>query len=231
MGEILGEWLPEEVLSEYDLQAIHNQDYLKLKEEVSTYLTGSWCSKEKTALLMDLVLVTRPLQCVEVGAWTGSSILPVAATLQYLHRGTLTAIDAWSNAEAIRYLDTSDPNRDWWSKVDMGIAKKQFENMLQSWGLKSRCRVISKASNKAVFGLNDNIDILHLDGGFSEETSYNDALLYLNKVRSGGYILFSNVFHTVHGTYPKKKAFSALFESCDVICTIDGENTVLFQKR
>lgn len=59
---------------------------------------------------MDVVYTTRPGVCVEIGAFTGSSVLPVAATLKYLGAGKIFAIDAWSNEEAVRYLSPNDPN-------------------------------------------------------------------------------------------------------------------------
>lgn len=230
-SHLSGTWDPQDVAPQHDLGAVTTVDFLKLKRDVSTYLSGSWCSQEKIDLLMDLVLITKPKVCVEIGACTGSSVLPVAATLQYLKMGKIYAIDAWSNEECIRYLEPSDPNRDWWSKVDMSLVRNQFENMVQMWRLEDRCLVIHKSSLKAALDIKEKIDLLHMDGDYSERGSLQDVRVYLPKVRSGGYILLSNAWVTVSGKQPKKEAFRALYDSCEVICEVDGENTLLFRKR
>ncbi len=228
---VSAEWNPEEVLSNYDVEVIQDPDFLKLKQDVSSYLTGSWCSEEKTNVLMDIVCATRSLNCVEVGVFTGFSVLPVAATLQYLKNGRVYAIDAWSASEVVRDLDPSDPNTVWWSKVDMGAVRRKFYDMLQTWNVKDRCSVVATPSAKAVSILREQLDFLHLDGGFSEKSSSTDVALFLPKVRSRGYILLSNVFFTSNGQYLKKKAFRTLYDCCDVVCVIDRGESILFQKR
>src|SRR3989344_2401302 len=96
------EWDPEEALTDFDPSAFDlliDTDFLSLKGRVMDTLRDSWCSKEKINLLMDLVYLTKPKVCVEVGAFTGSSVLPVAVTLRLLQSGEIYAIDAWSNQE------------------------------------------------------------------------------------------------------------------------------------
>src|SRR5690348_4614810 len=95
------DWDPEYCFPDDDISVLDDFIFKNLKEDMVSCLKNSWCSKEKIQLLMDLVYMTKPEVCVEIGAFTGSSVLPVAATLKYLQHGTMIAIDAWSNAEAV----------------------------------------------------------------------------------------------------------------------------------
>lgn len=180
--------------------------------------------------MMDLVFFTRPQVCVEIGAFTGSSVLPVAMTLKYLGHGNVYAIDAWTNNEAVKNISVNDPNYEWWSNVDMQNIKNQFYMLLNAWSLRSYCSVIHAPSEIAVDQIPE-IDFLHLDGNFSEEGSLLDVQLFLPKVKSGGYILLSNVYAFVDGKRTKMSSMWRIFDECEIICEIDNNNTALFRKN
>ncbi len=226
-GSVFGTGVPEDAFPQEERQQLQSAKFVQLKHDVSTYLSKH-CSQEKVNLLMDLIVLTRPRRCVEVGVFKGSSTLPIVATLQYLHAGILYAIDAWSTTEVVRYVDPADPHAKRWSKINMKKAKRRFERLLEEWRIGKRCTIIAEPSKKAASKIKKQIDFLHLDGGWSEKASLTDVQLYLPKVKSNGYILFSNIFFAPNS---KKKAFSALFDACDVVCEIDNGDTVLFQKR
>lgn len=229
-GALQAEWTPEYCLSDENLSPLADREYNTLKMQVLKQLTHTWCTKEKINLLMDLVLITRPQVCVEIGAFTGSSILPVAATLKYLGSGKVFAIDAWSNAEAIKYLESDDPNRAWWSQTNMQQALNAYQTLITGWGLHNQCITIQNASEKT-YTLVNNIDLLHLDGDYSEKGSLQDVALYLPRVKSGGYILLSNLFTMVKEKAPKMKSYSMLLEACEKVCDIEQDNAILFRKR
>lgn len=212
------------------LADLNDSDFVKLKGKVIEALADTWCSAEKASLLMDLTYLTQPKICVEIGAYTGSSVLPVAATLKLLEKGKIYGIDSWSNAEAVKHLADNDPNRSWWSWIDLNDAHNKFVQMNNKWNLWSCCLPVQSTSENAA-GQFDHIDYLHLDGNLSEFGSLQDAHLYFPKVRSGGYVLISNLYAAVHGTLFKIKSFSYLFPHCDVVAEIDQGNTVLLRKK
>lgn len=228
------DWDPEYCLSYEDdlslLNVLHDQKYKELKSNVSDYLANSWCSKEKSDLLMDLTLLQKPQVCVEVGAGAGSSLLPVATILKHLQQGTLYAIDAWSNQKAIENLAKNDPNRPWWSSVNMKEMYMAFKRTIKDWDVRSYCRIIAKPSAKAAQTI-PAVDFLHLDGDYSEQGSLLDIDTYLPKVKTGGFILLSNILVMVNGTQPKLKAFCKLCEACEIVAEIENDNAVLFRKR
>jgi predicted O-methyltransferase YrrM len=232
-GMVHADWDVEEIFLEKDaseLKVLKTERYLGLKSSVLRYLQNSWCSSEKTNLIMDLILLTRPNTCVEIGTFTGSSLLPAASVLQYLQRGKIIAIDAWSNALAIEHLANNDPNKAWWASVDMKEAHKIFLNMMRSWAIQNYCTVIKDSSNNAANQIGS-IDFLHLDGNYSTIVTVQEVKTYLPKVNPGGYVLLSNVFVSANEKLPKMEAFYLLYDQCDLVCEIDKGNSVLFRKN
>lgn len=223
------DWTPE-FLENVDTSVLTDSNYQQLKSKVLRSLKGTWCSEEKTNLMMDLVLLKKPKMCVEIGAFTGSSVLPIATTLQFLKSGEIYAIDAWSNAIATRYWSDNDPNKAWWAGLDMKFVKQTFKDMVKTWKLKSCCKILQAPSEELIHQMST-IDFLHIDGDYSEVGSLKDVQLYLPKVRSGGYVLFSNLCTMVNGKQPKIKAFLALLEDCEIVCEIEEDNAVLFKKK
>jgi len=226
------EWDPEMSLVDatVDFSVLQDSGYLKLKRQVIDTLKGSWCSQEKINLLMDIVMLEKPKVCVEIGAFTGSSVLPVAATLAYLSEGKVYAIDGWSNKIAIRNMAENDANKQWWSKVDMNSVKKGFESLMSSQGVKKYVQMIQLSSEDAVTKF-ESIDFIHFDGDYSEKGALIDVELYIPKVKQGGYVLLSNIFTMVNGVAPKVKAFCALSDTCELIGEIENDNAILFRKR
>lgn len=209
---------------------LHSPQFKQLKDSVTTYLRHSWCSEEKIQLLMELTLLTKPQVSVEVGVFTGSSLLPVAATLKYLGKGKVYAIDAWSTETVLKNMSKDDPNKDWWSKINMQSVFMQFHRMKTQWSLSSFCTSIRAPSDQAVSKIPDHIDFLHLDGDYTERGSMNDVQLYLPKVKSGGYILISHLFTMVNGKAPKLPSYLQLLTQCIPIAGVDNDNAVLFKK-
>lgn len=230
---LCAEWSPGILLQEHrkSSQELSEPIYAELKEQILKELENSWCSKEKANLLMDLVLIVQPKVSVEIGAFTGSSVLPIAAAHKYLNSGKVFAIDAWSNSDAIQYLADNDPNKNWWAHLDMASVHQSFRHLIRKWELENFCTEIAKPSNRAIDDLPMEIDFLHLDGDYSEKGSLQDVMLYLPRVKSGGYILLSNLYTMIHREQPKIKSFIALLEECEIVTSIERDHAILFKKN
>lgn len=213
------------------LCTIENQSFKDLKKKIYNHIKNSWCSEQKVDLTMDTIALIRPEVCVEIGSFTGSMTLSIAATLKHLRHGKLIAIDAWSNEEAIKGLDSNDPNYSWWKSVDMKLTKKIFDNTIHQWGLGPYCNVIILRSEDAIHAIEEEIDFLLIDGNFSEQGSLQDVQLYLPKLKQGGYVLLSNLFLETKGHLPKMNTLWLLMDHCEVVCEIENSNTVLFRKN
>lgn len=234
MTALRADWNPSYLSLENTevLEKLQNCDpFHALKREVAQELKNSWCTSEKVNLLMDLVYLIQPSICVEIGAFTGSSVLPIAATLQFIKRGTIFAVDAWSNKAAIQGLPKDDPNTLWWSQVDMNTVYDQFKDMVHKHSFDKFCIEVRSPSENAISRVPSGIDFLHLDGNFSETGASNDAKWFLPKVKKGGYILLSNFHTAINGVQTKFDSFCLLFDECEYICSIENDNSILFRKN
>lgn len=211
-------------------QELSSPAVMQLEAKIIDSVKNSWCSKEKAQLLFELVVAVRPAVCVEIGAFTGSSSLPMVAGLQYLNQGQAYIIDAWSNDEATSGLEKDDPNSVWWGNLDMSVIKGEFLKRMNSWSLSPYFRTLHMSSKAAISKLPP-IDFLHIDGNFSEQGAKLDSELYLPKVVKGGYVLLSNILVTVNGKPTKMKALWSLFEYCEIISELENGNAILFKKN
>ncbi|MCI5051986.1 MAG: class I SAM-dependent methyltransferase [Simkaniaceae bacterium] len=200
-----------------------------MRDRVLAELEGSWCSKAKANLIMDLIQEHKPQVCVEIGAFDGSTLLPIAVALKANKLGILHAVDAWSADEAIKGLPSHDVNYKWWRTLDMHAIKRTCLARVKRWTLSKQCRLIHKTSEAASKQFSE-IDFLHLDGNFSEAGAYKDVQLYLPKVKPGGYILVSNAMVVIDKKTPKVRSLWTIYDSSDIIKEVDNGNTVLFRK-
>lgn len=212
------------------LEKIYKQDFQSYKKSVFKYLEGSWCSKDKANLIMDHILSTKPEVCVEIGLFSGSSFIPIAATLRYVNHGIAFGIDPWSNGEAAKGLQLEGDDYKWWSSVNMLSIYNNLLKAIDKWGVDENSKFLRMNSLNAS-GLVPEIDFLHIDGNFSEKGCLDDVLNYLPKVKKDGYVLISNIYLKTEDSYPKMKALWVLLEKCEVISEIEDGNTVLFQKN
>lgn len=205
-------------------------DVHKLKRR-TLMINGSgvpgWCSDEKAAHFLDLVLTAEPKVCVEIGVFGGGSLFPVASGLKFLGRGIAIGIDPWDNSECIKNVDPIEEREhvDWWSKANLMEVYYIFLDKLILFELEDYIKIIKKNSVDAAPEI-DTIDILHIDGHRSEEQTLKDVRLYFPKVVPGGYIWMGDCL-----SFNKQKALDLLLELCDVDRVIDNGNCVLFKKR
>lgn len=186
-----------------------------------------WCSKEKALSFIDLVLEVKPQVCAEIGVFGGASLLPVACALKHLEQGVIVAIDPWDKLECIRYLDPDKDTKDlrWWAHQNLDHIYFGFISILRQFELEKIC-ILLRATSKKASKVIGPIDILHIDGNHYANVAMEDVLLYLPKVRSGGYIWFNDATWAT-----LQPAIKVLSESCDIIKTVDNGNCVLFRKR
>lgn len=232
LSGLYSEWDPIYLpyTSSNDLESIYNARFSTLEGDVYQYVKNSWCSEEKLKLIMELIAITRPNVSVEIGAFTGSSTLPILAAMQYNGNGKTYVVEPWSTEEAVKGLPEEDTTTEWWKNLDMEEVQKHFYHLMHHCSLESTYEILQMSSQEAV-ELLPSIDFLHLDGNFSEDGALLDSQLYLPKVTPGGYILLSNVLVVVNGVTPKVKALYPIFDNCDIICELDHGNTLLFRKK
>jgi hypothetical protein len=230
---LFADWNPSDCMphcSQHSLLHLQNEQYVNLKKKVIERSQKSWCSESETNLIMDLIVLTKPDVCVEIGTFDGGFFLPMAASLKHINHGYAYSINAWSNEYAVKGVSSKDVNYAWWSTVDMAQAKNKVVSLLNEWSVQPYCKIIQASPAQASSEIGP-IDFLHLVGGLSEEECLNQVELYLPKVKSKGYILLTNVFFFVDETLIKMKALWALLDACEIVCEIEQSNVILFRKN
>lgn len=202
------------------------EDYKKETMPTLRLIEG-WCSAEKAEKMMDLIHDTRPVVCVEIGVYGGSSIFPTARALKYHGEAKVYAIDAWSSDICLQGYTPGNTHYEWWRKIDLNQIYLQFKTMLYGYELKENCVIMQMASEKAALLFkDDSIDILHIDGNHSEEVSYSDVVLFLPKVKLGGYIWLNDAH------WPSiQKSLLYLQERCRQDPSRSTGTCFLFQKK
>jgi hypothetical protein len=191
-----------------------------------------WCSNEKSTKMLDLVLETKPEVCVEIGVFGGSSIFPTALGLKYNKKGTVYAIDPWSNAECIEHHRDGDPNKKFWGTIDLNLVYNLYTNMISNYKLNNHVKTLKMTSEAALSVIPSTIDILHIDGNHQEEACYFDTVNFFPRVKVGGYIWFDDAgwYDNVQKIHTTKKSFDYLLEFCELVTFVDKKNCYLLRR-
>ncbi len=141
-----------------------------------------WCTYQKASILIDFVLMARPQIIVEIGVFGGKSFVPMALALREIGAGVAYGIDPWSSGESVQGME--GPNKEYWSNVDHDAILRGLQEKIKKHGLENQIQLIRSTSIDApsIF----NIDILHIDGNHSDETSFIDVTKWVPLVRRGG---------------------------------------------
>lgn len=191
-----------------------------------------WCTKEKTKAIVALVLNTKPLLSVEIGVFGGSSFLPIVLSMNYNNIGKTVGIDSWNNNHCVRYMDNDDPNKAWWSTLDLNSIYQSFYKISKDQELLPSFTIHRQDSLKAAQKFDDeSIEFLHFDGNHAYEGVLKEFQSFLPKVKKGGYILVSDLMWFDGKGNPIHEAANFLFEFCDLIEDLDDCNVLLFKKR
>lgn len=205
----------------------------KLEQKIETILPTihGWCCYEKAAKLANLITENNMQLCVEIGVYGGSSLIPQAMAMADKRSGIVYGIDPWKVEDALEEMIHQD-HKDWWGKLDLESIYKHCLHHIESNKLQKYCELIRDKSENVVDKFADNsIDLLHIDGNHSEVLSYKDATLYIPKVKSGGYVMFDDIWWSeVEGVVATRKAILHLLESCDKVCIINND-CMLMRKR
>ncbi len=211
------------------LFAVTREEADRLKLEVTSNLPAfeGWCSVEKALNFIDLAIEIEPESWVELGAFGGKSVYPAAAALRLIGKGTVIAVDPWDKFECIKYYDPvkDEASLRWWGKLNIDFIYSSYLTMMQRLGLEPYVDTVRKTSEEAEKEI-DSIDVIHMDGNHSRLVSSLDVILYLPKVRKGGYIWMNDATWA-----DRAEAVQLLKEACDVVKTIDNGNCILFRKR
>lgn len=149
---------------------------------------GEWCSLEKAQTLASLVVGFRPRLVVEIGVWSGGSLVPMLLAMQSIKTGRAIAIDPWSSVSSCR--DEVPQNVEWWAAVDHEAALRRFLARLEVYDLASLCEVWRHPSDSCIPP--DGIELLHVDGSHTDQ-AIRDVDRFARNVVRGGILVLDDV--------------------------------------
>lgn len=164
-------------------------------------LANGWCHPKKAMAMAGLVLATRPSLAVEIGSYSGKSVLPVALSMQLLGHGTIIAIDPYSPDESAK--DESEAGAVWWKNLDHNAILAEFQGHIQKYSLQNIVQV-HRMTSDAFDPSNLKIDMLHIDGHHAH--ALTDAKRYCPNVVSGGYVFMDDLHWYVDNRFTVKDA-------------------------
>jgi predicted O-methyltransferase YrrM len=233
MNSVHSSWEPGHQLKFKERLRVYNNESPQLDElrnSVSKWLVGSWCSQEKGAMLMDMVLLLQPRVTVEVGVFAGASLVPLAVAVQHAKCGKTYAIDDWNASTAVQYMEGGNDTYRWWSTLNMDPVREQSLQAIRTWQLQNSVTVIKAPSVAAVSNISDEIDLLHLDGDFTEKGSLDDFDAYFPKLKVGGGLIITNAIVNINNKFTKMKCVQKALDHCDLVGASDNDNSLFFIK-
>ena len=173
-------------------------------------LTG-WCTKAKASVLMDIILKTKPETIVEIGVWGGKSLVPMACALRANGKGKIYGIDPWDNQASIQG-SKNEENKAWWGSIDHSAIYRGLTQKIAEFNLEPYIELIIGASADVVPIFE--IEVLHIDGNHSNETSLGDVLKWVPLVKHGGWIIFDDINWYENGIFQTAEAVDWLNKNC-----------------
>jgi predicted O-methyltransferase YrrM len=205
-----------------------NWEYFKQETALEASRTSGWCPQEKACLIMDCIKNNQCQQCIEIGVFSGASLLPIAKTLQHNGTGIVYAIDPWDALESTKgFKKTSHPSYVWWNELDYNNLYNQTLHLIRQHQLQNYCKIIRKPSQEVADLFGDaTIDFIHIDGNHNEEFVSRDVMDYFSKVKDGGYILLNDA-----NWYSMRQALIFLLERCDAITPFEASASYLLFRK
>jgi len=159
---------------------------------------GDWCTTDKALTLASIVIATRPKVVVEIGVWTGASLIPMALAAKSLgswidcmtqrsSRCKVVAIDPWDPAASVE--GQIEVNAKWWGSAPHEWALGELVQKLERYELKEIVEIVRMRSDVAPPPAN--IGLLHVDGNHGDQ-AVADVMRFAPNVRGGGIVVLDD---------------------------------------
>ena len=197
--------------SSYESSHQHSIVYIQKQAIAMMQQCDGWCSEQKGAFLVSLIMKTKPQTVVEIGVFGGKSLVPMACALQANQKGIVYGIDPWDSTESVKGLQQVE-HVDYWDKVNHQTVKQKLIDNIRNFSLDSQIILIQSTSENAS-PISD-IDVLHIDGNHSEHASYLDVTKWAPLVNRGGYIILDDMTWCDNGEYTTARTCEWLDMHC-----------------
>lgn len=167
----------------------------KLVQAWSKIVDG-WCTQEKAIQLAELIETHMPEIIVEVGIFSGKSLIPMAMAGQQ-YGAEVWGIDPWTVEACVEGSNSDATNqywRDMYARHELERIRIEFIRDLERNGVSKTVRVLMAHDLNAMsfFG-DDSIGLLHLDSNHSPEVSLRSVEDWFNKVIPTGIFVMDDI--------------------------------------
>lgn len=160
---------------------------------------GGWCEIDKAIHLASMVVALQPECVLEIGVFSGRSLIPMALALKAVGSGVIIGIDPWSKEVAVRE-QISNEHRKWWDECPIEKIYQDFIGHINKLDLNKHVTVIRQESRFVQPPAK--INILHVDGSHGD-TTVNDVIKFAPRVVAGGFLIMDDTDGT-HGPAPMR---------------------------
>lgn len=150
-----------------------------------------WCSLDKMTTMFDLIVEIKPQKIVEIGVFCGKSLIVQALALKNNQKGIIIGIDSWNNNDCIKEMKT-EIDIQWWKNIDLQKCYLDCLNNINKFDVKDYVKIHKDTSENVVSLIQNEIDILHIDGNHETENACKDVMNYVPKIKTGGYLFFDD---------------------------------------
>ncbi len=149
-----------------------------------------WATVDKCQKLAASVITLQPQTSVIIGVWGGRDTFALALAHQFIGKGRVLAIDPWVEVASAQG-QTTEQDRDWWSKIPHETVCLHFLEHRKSLGLEEIISVQRMISDYA--DVPKGIDgILVIDGNHGPN-AVRDVERFAPSVEIGGLVLMDDV--------------------------------------
>lgn len=167
--------------------------WLKIKSKQSTRLpidnfVGRYYNKDvRNSWIHFFPIEDKPIQYLEIGVADGGNLLTVAKSYAKHPESRLYAVDPWMDYD--EYPEYKGMQDVYWNNFNT--------NLNNSGERLTKFSIHRGFSGDIVPRFPDNFfDIIFVDGNHETEYVYKDGIMALQKVKSGGYIVFDDYIDT-----------------------------------
>lgn len=149
-------------------------------------MPDGWCTPQKAQHLYELTIQSGGEFSLELGVYSGRSLVPIAMAHQEIKKGFVLGVDSWSKVAALE--GTNDQaNADWWAQLDFNAIYKECTDAIDYYKLNDFCGTVRMRS--LTFGIllaKNSISLLHQDSNHSQEVTCGEVAMFAPKVKKGG---------------------------------------------
>lgn len=160
--------------------------FSKIKEVISG--AHGWCSYEKAKALAGIILATRPRLVVEIGVWSGKSLLPMALACKEVGVGKVIGIDPYSPQASVQ--GQTHEHAEWWGKVDHEGMWRLCNGLVDRYGVRGIVELKRERSDDTP--VPEDIGLLHVDGNHGEQ-ALRDVARFAPAVVAGGFVVLDDL--------------------------------------